>query len=542
MLLLHNNSMAMLRIGRREFLAASAGSLLDLKGASAPEKPRIGLVQSTHRRLVRPASPEDPLDYERVRDMVWKAIEYGRPRAGSLEAKIRAGSWVVVKPNLVFLRSQPPYCTGDITDMRVIRAVLEYLARRSSARRITIAEGGSYRGLRDPATNDVVRQEGVRVDGATFDWGGDEFPGAGGTFQSLLQDLGRSFPGKTFDYIDLSYDAVRDASGALKRIEVPRTAKGVGAFGNRPDYFITNTIRNCDFLISVPVMKVHQGCGITACFKNYVGTAPREAYQSVEYFANGVLHDEQTIEDRFDGMIVDLAAFHPPDYCVIDGIRGLQYAVHNAHRPDQAIRNNLVMAAEDPVAADALAARLMGFNPWDIDYLHMAALRGLGTLDLGAVEVVGDDVVRLERRWGKPRAWHGRCNREWLVSSDPDTPTASWSRYTGPTDTLQLAKALPGAAEGVACAAAFRVRAEGHRKAFLWMGVRGKVTVLLNGEQVAEEESRTRYRVGQFQKPLELRPGENLLVFRASSPAVRLSAQLVGPRNDGDTLDGIRPL
>jgi uncharacterized protein (DUF362 family) len=530
----------MLRIGRREFLAASAGSLLDIKGASAPEKPRIGLVQSTHSRLARPASPEDPLDYERVRDMVWKAIEYGRPRAGSLEAKIRAGSWVVVKPNIAFLRPQPPYCTGDITDMRVIRAVLEYLARRSSARRITIAEGGSYRGVRDAATNDVVRQEGVRVDGGTFDWGGREFPGAGGSFNSLLQDLGRSFPGKTFDYVDLNYDAIRDASGALKRIEVPRTAKGVGAFGNRPDYFITKTIRSCDFLISVPVMKVHDGCGITACFKNYVGTAPREAYQSREYFANGLLHDEQTIEERFDGMIVDLASFHPPDYCVVDGIRGLQYTEHNAHRPDQAVRNNLVMAAEDPVAADALAARLLGFNPWDIDYLHMAARRDLGTLDLGAVDVLGDDVVRLERRWGKPRGWHGRCNREWLVSGNPDAPLASWSRYTAPTDTLHFAKALPGTADGLACSAAVRVHAEGHRKAFLWMGVRGRVTALLNGEKVTEEEGRTRYRIGQFQKPVELRPGENVLVFKASSPATRLSALLVGPRNDGDTLDGIR--
>ena len=184
----------MLRIGRRGFLAVSAGSLLDLKGALALDKPRLGLVQSTHGKLSRPVSPEDPLDYERVRDMVWKAIEYGRPRAGSLEAKIRPGSWVVVKPNLAFLSSQPAYATGDITDMRVIRAVVEYLARRSSARRISIAEGGSYRGLRDSLTNDIVHQEGLRVDGGTYDWGAKEFPGAGGNFQSLVRDFGESFP------------------------------------------------------------------------------------------------------------------------------------------------------------------------------------------------------------------------------------------------------------------------------------------------------------------------------------------------------------
>ena len=89
--------------------------------ASAPQ-PRIGLVQSTHPKLAQPASPEDPLDYAKVRDMVWKAIEYARPRAGSLEAKIPAGAWVVVKPNLCFLRPQGGYAPGDITDLRALKA------------------------------------------------------------------------------------------------------------------------------------------------------------------------------------------------------------------------------------------------------------------------------------------------------------------------------------------------------------------------------------------------------------------------------------
>src|SRR5512134_4145467 len=117
------NTSGMLGIGRREFMAATAGSLFGLKGALPPEKPRIGVVQSTHARLSRPASPEDPLDYERVRDMVWKAIEYGRPRAGSLEGKIGAGAWVVIKPNMVSLPPRATYRTGDDTDMRVIKAV-----------------------------------------------------------------------------------------------------------------------------------------------------------------------------------------------------------------------------------------------------------------------------------------------------------------------------------------------------------------------------------------------------------------------------------
>ena len=74
------------------------------------------------------------------------------------------------------------------------------------------------------------------------------------------------------------------------------------------------------------------------------------------------------------------------------------------------------------------------------------------------------------------------------------------------------------------------------------VGAQGRLGATLNGETLMREEARTRYRVGQFQKPVELRPGENLLVFRleALSEGARLSVLLAGPRNDGDTVEGIR--
>lgn len=523
-------------LNRREFLltAASAAAL----PAAARGKTRIGLVQSTHKRLRRPVSPEDPLDYELVRDMVWKAIEYGKPRAGSLEAKIKPGSWVVVKPNIVALRPRTSYTTGDITDMRVTQAVMEYVARKSRAARITVAEGGSYRRPGDPVANDRTMQNGRHVDAAAFDWGADEFPGWSGSLGGMVERLAREFPKKKFEYIDLAYDVVRDPGGQMQRIEVPRTARGVGGFGERTDYFITNTIRDCDFLISVPVMKIHMMCGITACLKNYVGTAPRIAYAPPGgHFSNTYLHRDHSLEGRIDSFICDLAAFHPPDYSVVDAIRGLQYTEHKTNRPDQMIRSNMIAAGEDPVATDALLARLMGFNEWDIEFAQMAAQRDMGTLDFRNIEVVGDEPDRLTRRWGKPRNWFGRCNREWLVSANPAAPLASWKHQTIRTDTLKVP-------EGAEHGAAFRVRADGHVKAVLWMGLRGHAKVELNGQAVAEEENVTRYRIGQIQKPVELKPGENLLVFRLRSDReqAQLSALLADPRNDGDTVAGIRYL
>lgn len=529
----------MFRVSRRQFLAVAACSV----PAFAAAKTKVGLVQSTHPKLPRPTAVDDPLDYEMVRDMVWQAIRYGAPDAGSLEAKIKPGSWVVVKPNIVALRPRRSYRTGDITDMRVTKAVVEYVARFSKAARITIAEGGSYRRIGDPETGEVTTQNGSRVDARTFDWGDMEFPGFGGSLGGMVQRFGRDFAGRKFDYVDLSYDAMRDPSGNFQRIHVPKSPRGIGAFGERADYVVTNTIVNCDFLISVPVMKVHDQCGITACLKNYVGTAPREFYAPPGTFSNLTLHKEHSLDGRIDSFIVDLAAFHPPDFNVVDAIRGLQYTEHNNGRPDQMLRNNAIIAGENAVATDALVANLAGFNAWDIEFLHMAAQRDMGSMDLDRIEVAGDDPVRLRQRWAKPRNWFGRCNREWLVTAAPESDLRSWSRYTAPTDTLRFSacpfeESAPGATYG----AAVRVRAEGHRKAFLWLGALGRVTATLNGEKVMEQENMTRYRIGQFRAPVELKPGENLLVFHAQSSAGKpqLSALLVDPRNDGDTVDGIR--
>src|SRR5215813_12171894 len=101
----------MMSLNRREFLAASPAFTLR---AAEPAKTRLGLVQSSHRRLPRPVAPDHPLDAGLVRDMVWKAIEYGAPSAGSLEAKIRPRSWVVIKPNIGGLRPAESYRSGDI--------------------------------------------------------------------------------------------------------------------------------------------------------------------------------------------------------------------------------------------------------------------------------------------------------------------------------------------------------------------------------------------------------------------------------------------
>jgi len=44
--------------------------------------------------------------------------------------------------------------------------------------------------------------------------------------------------------------------------------------------------------------------------------------------------------------------------------------------------------SEDPVAADALGARLLGYDPMSIRHLRLAHEVGLGTAELSEIEVV----------------------------------------------------------------------------------------------------------------------------------------------------------
>ena len=55
------------------------------------------------------------------------------------------------------------------------------------------------------------------------------------------------------------------------------------------------------------------------------------------------------------------------------------------------IQGNILLASGDSVAVDALAAKIMGFDPLKIDYIKMAHDRGLGMGDVDQIEIVGMD-------------------------------------------------------------------------------------------------------------------------------------------------------
>ena len=132
-------------------------------------------------------------------------------------------------------------------------------------------------------------------------------------------------------------------------------------------------------ILHLPTVKTHGHAVMTGSVKNSFGGLLRE----VRHYAHKHMHE----------VLVDLLymqrELHPAVFTVMDGTVAGDGAGPRTMIPRI---KNLVLAATDSVAIDAIAARLMGFDPMSIPFLRMAHERGLGIADPKQIELVGDDV------------------------------------------------------------------------------------------------------------------------------------------------------
>ena len=83
-------------------------------------------------------------------------------------------------------------------------------------------------------------------------------------------------------------------------------------------------------------------------------------------------------------------------FALMDGTTAGDGPGPRALRP---VVKDVLLASTDPVALDAIAATMMGFDPERIAHLRAAAAAGLGVLRRTDIDVVGD-VALAAQRWG----------------------------------------------------------------------------------------------------------------------------------------------
>jgi uncharacterized protein (DUF362 family) len=119
-----------------------------------------------------------------------------------------------------------------------------------------------------------------------------------------------------------------------------------------------------------------------------------------------------------------------PHLSIVDGWVGMH---REGPRHGTPMALGVVVAGTDAVAVDAVAAAVMGFDPLQIGYLHHAQQAGLGVADLGRINVLGDPIARVRRRF-VPHSNHA-IQRQWPRLAAASAYQGPHLRATAPAET-----------------------------------------------------------------------------------------------------------
>jgi uncharacterized protein (DUF362 family) len=321
--------------------------------------------------LLRPSSVAIAQAHDYDRERVRRAVRDLLDGTGGLEGVVHAGDRVAIKVNLTGGTRMAPLpgvspIDSYVTHPEVVRALGEC--------------------VRDAGAGEIYIVEAV-WDWASYTlWGYEEVAAAIG---ATLIDLNDSHP-----YGDFSSTSVGE--GWLVY----------------PDFIFNHVLEEVDAFISVAKQKCHWSCGVTHSLKNSIGLVPARFYPLDEtHGGRWAFHGTETeMAARLPRVIVDLLRARPIHLALIDGIRTMEGGEGPWIGSPSPVEPGVLVASRDPVAADAVATAVMGFDPAAThstppflrsdNHLNIAAGLGLGINRLDQIEVIGPPIqdVRCEFR------------------------------------------------------------------------------------------------------------------------------------------------
>jgi uncharacterized protein (DUF362 family) len=120
-------------------------------------------------------------------------------------------------------------------------------------------------------------------------------------------------------------------------------------------------ILESDFIVSMPKVKAHHWSGVTLSMKNMFGVVPGAKYG----WPKNILHWRGIQES-----ILDICATVPVHFVIADAIVAME---GNGPLNGTARSLSQLVLSDDPVAADATCARLMGLDPHKIAHIRTGA-------------------------------------------------------------------------------------------------------------------------------------------------------------------------
>jgi uncharacterized protein (DUF362 family) len=142
-------------------------------------------------------------------------------------------------------------------------------------------------------------------------------------------------------------------------------------------------VQQADVIISVPKLKTHDQTEMTCAIKKLKGLLTDKAKKAMHQ------------QGLFEG-VIDLLSAVKPRLAVVDAIVCQEGVGPVFGRP---VEMNLILAGKDLVAVDATCARLIGYSPSEILLTVNAAARRLGTMDADQIDLVGESLGKVKRRF-----------------------------------------------------------------------------------------------------------------------------------------------
>ncbi|HET8910524.1 MAG TPA: DUF362 domain-containing protein [Ktedonobacteraceae bacterium] len=146
-----------------------------------------------------------------------------------------------------------------------------------------------------------------------------------------------------------------------------------------PDYFFDKNI------IHLPTVKCHIYATTTGAMKNAFGGLLSTNRHYTHSWINETLVDLLNIQQEI----------HSGLFAVMDGTTAGNGPGPRTMFP---VQKDVILGSADQTAIDAVAAKMMGFDPMSLDYIRLAHEQGIGVGRIDEIEVVGMDIS--EESWG----------------------------------------------------------------------------------------------------------------------------------------------
>ena len=247
---------------------------------------------------------------------------------------IGQGACVVITANMV---DNKPASTGTVVHPDLLRKVIRY-AKEFNPSRIVVAAGSG-----------------------------------GAPTQQVFEEIGfnRIIREEEIEFMDLNYGPY---------IELKLNHDII------PSIKINKLCEEMDVHISFTPIKMHKEATVSLGIKNAaLSWPPAEIH--------GMPKKKLGIHEDLHNFIAAMGEVVPIDITLLSGMNGM---IWTGPSDGKAVSSNLIVAGTDPVAADAVAARMMGLLPQAVHYLFELHRRGLGQADIKKINMKGVPLVQAE--------------------------------------------------------------------------------------------------------------------------------------------------